>query len=120
MSGHFGHVIPTQYQNLDKISWFDLSCNINAISILQQNLDNINWSSLSWNCNAILLLEQNQDKINWKELSRNLNVRSICLVIIALFLYYHEVYNNVYNPYLISRYVYLIVSDYNHFIYSYG
>ena len=41
------------------------------IELLQKNQDKINWFWLSENPNAIHLLEQNQDKINWDELSSN-------------------------------------------------
>ena len=36
-------------QNLDKIDWYKLSENINAIHLLEQNLDKIDWILLSWN-----------------------------------------------------------------------
>ena len=57
----------------DKISWFGLSRNPNAIQLLEQNQDKIDWVGLSRNPNAIHLLEQNQNKIEWDELSRNPN-----------------------------------------------
>ncbi len=58
-------------QNLDKIDWDYLSGNPNAIYLLEQNPDKINWSVLSGNPNAIHLLEKNQDKIDYEFLSRN-------------------------------------------------
>ena len=36
-------------ENQDKIDWYYLSSNPNAISILEQNLDKINWIQLSEN-----------------------------------------------------------------------
>ena len=48
----------------DKINWYLLSRNLNAINLLEYNLDKINWDNLSENPNAIHLLEQNLDKIN--------------------------------------------------------
>ena len=42
-------------------------------NVIQENIDKLDWFSLSFNNNAIHLLEQNPDKINWKELSINKN-----------------------------------------------
>ena len=50
---------------LDKINWYMLSKNPNAINLLEQNMDKINWNSLSCNPNAIHLLEKNINKIDW-------------------------------------------------------
>ena len=61
---------------LDKIYWYYLSLNLNAIHLLEQNIDKIDWSDLSHNLNAIHLLEQNIDKIDWTALSENKN--AIC------------------------------------------
>lgn len=58
-------------KNPDKISWFDLSSNPNAIEIL--NMDKINWERLSLNPKAIHLLEKNKTKIDWEKLSLNPN-----------------------------------------------
>ena len=60
-------------QNLDKINWFNLSSNPNAIHLLEQNLDKIQWSKLSSNLNAVHILENNLDKVNWEQLSGNPN-----------------------------------------------
>ena len=60
-------------ENLDKINWEYLSLNKNAIHILEKNLDKINWENLSLNKNAIHLLERNLDKIDWDNLSKNKN-----------------------------------------------
>ena len=62
---------------MDKISWFDMSSNPNAISILEKNMDKINWLHLSLNPNAIHLLQQNMDKIDWSSLSANPNIFEI-------------------------------------------
>ena len=45
-----------QKQDLNKIDWFWMSNNPNAIHILENNLDKVWWSSLSINPNAIHLL----------------------------------------------------------------
>jgi hypothetical protein len=57
----------------DKINWWYLSLNPNAIRLLEKNIDKINWWNLSSNPNAIPLLEKNIDKINWVYLSLNPN-----------------------------------------------
>jgi len=63
--------------NPDKINWFWLSLNKNAIPILETNPDKIeiDWSYLSMNASegAICLLNANPDKINWDNLSENPN-----------------------------------------------
>lgn len=64
-----------EFINIDKIKWYWLSRNPNAIHILEKNLDKIDWNVLSANPNAIHLLENNLDKINWNMLSTN---PSIC------------------------------------------
>ena len=58
-------------QNLDKVSWYVLSENPNAIHILEENLDKVNWSQLSQNPNAVPLLEKHLDKVNWYFLAGN-------------------------------------------------
>ena len=58
---------------IDKLDFYYLSSNPNAISILEKNIDQINWYNLSRNPNAIHLLEQNMDKIEWECLSENPN-----------------------------------------------
>ena len=60
-------------KNPNKIIWFWLSSNPNAIALLEKNQDKINWTNLSLNPNAMHLLEKNQDKINWGLLSKNPN-----------------------------------------------
>ena len=57
----------------DKIDWYNLSANPNAIDILENNQYHINWMLLSKNPNAIHLLENNLDKVNWFILSENKN-----------------------------------------------
>jgi hypothetical protein len=42
-------------KNLDKIKWFYLSENINAIHILEKNLDKVDWNYLSENKNIFEL-----------------------------------------------------------------
>ena len=56
-------------KNQDKICWYGLSLNPNAIHLLEKNPNKIDWYFLSLNENAIELLEKNQDKIRWKSLS---------------------------------------------------
>ena len=58
-------------KDYDKINWSFLSKNKNAIELLEANLDKINWNYLSMNKNAIHLLKENQDKIDWHNLSLN-------------------------------------------------
>jgi hypothetical protein len=41
---------------VDKINWYELSINPNAIHLLEQNVDKIDWKRLSPNPNAIHLL----------------------------------------------------------------
>ena len=59
---------------MDKIDWYNLSKNPNAISLLKKNQHNIKWNNLSLNPNAIELLKENKDKINWMYLSGNPNI----------------------------------------------
>ena len=42
--------------------------------ILKNNIDKINWFWLSLNHNAIDLLKENQDKIDWNYIARNPNI----------------------------------------------
>ena len=67
------NAIPLLEANQDKISWQFLCRNQNAIHLLEANQDKIHWPALSMNPNAIHLLEANQDKIDWKCLSMNPN-----------------------------------------------
>jgi len=55
----------------DKIDWFWLSENPNAIHLLEKNMDKINWILFSKNPNAIHILSKNIDKIDWQLLSGN-------------------------------------------------
>ena len=64
-------------QNMNKINWSCISSNPNAINLLEQNMDKIDWDGLSYNPNAINLLEQNIDKIDWWHLSENPNIFEI-------------------------------------------
>ena len=49
---------------IEKINWYYLSRNPNAIQLLEKNQDKICWTALSVNPNAIELLEKNLDKIH--------------------------------------------------------
>jgi len=60
-------------ENPEKIDWYLLSRNSNAISILENNKEKIDWYSLSYNKNAIKLLLENPEKIHYDELSYNSN-----------------------------------------------
>jgi len=55
----------------EKIDWYNLSLNSNAIDLLKKNPDKIDWYSLSGNKNAIELFKENLNHILWSELSRN-------------------------------------------------
>jgi len=64
----------TDYLRLhfEKIDFWGLSWNYNAVDILEKNLHrDICWVGLSQNKNAIHLLEKNQHNINWTQLSTN-------------------------------------------------
>src|SRR6056300_1512819 len=70
----FAEILPSKYVLLDwidkdKLDWFWLSLNPNAIDLLKENQDKIDWINLSINPNAIDLLKENQDKIDWINLS---------------------------------------------------
>ena len=56
---------------MDKIDWYSLSENPNAIHLLERNFDKIVWGCLSKNPSAIHLLEKNLDQIDWYRLSFN-------------------------------------------------
>ena len=47
-----------------------------CLKLLEQNLDKIDWYMLSQNPNAIHLLEQNPKKVRWWRLSKNPNDNS--------------------------------------------
>ena len=57
----------------ERVIWYALSYNPNAIHILEQNLDKVDWDWLSENPNAIPILEKHLDKVNWYNLSENPN-----------------------------------------------
>lgn len=67
-------------QNPDKINWWWLSGNPNAIHLLEQNTDKIDWYMLSTNPNAIHILEQNH-KIYWDNISTNTNLLELLTTI---------------------------------------
>ena len=71
------NAIPTLENNMDKIFWKELSKNPNAISILEKNLDKMDWFFLSGNANAIRILEKNTDKIDWSNLCCNKGVNEL-------------------------------------------
>jgi hypothetical protein len=56
----------------DKLDYYFLSRNSNAIKILEKNLDKINWAYLSENPAAIHILEKNINKISWPGLFTNI------------------------------------------------
>jgi hypothetical protein len=64
-------------KNPDKIAWFFLSLNPNAIHLLEKNPNRIAWSSLPMNPNAIKLLKKFQDHIQWRLLSYNPSIFKI-------------------------------------------
>ena len=63
--------------DINKLNWERLSCNPNAIHLLEKNLDKVDWDYLSANSNAIHLLEKNLGKVNWCYLSNNPNAMHI-------------------------------------------
>ena len=63
--------------DINKLEWFYLSTNPNAIKLLQENQNKINWCLLSLNNNEIELLRENQDKICWNSISANKNAISL-------------------------------------------
>ena len=63
--------------NKEKIDWYSLSANPNAIFILENNINKIDWYNLSENPNALDILKNNQEKINWYMLSLNPNIFTI-------------------------------------------
>ena len=63
-----------KYQHLidtNKLNWYYLSGNENAIPILEQNINKISWSWLSRNSNAIKILEKYPHKIGWFDIAMN-------------------------------------------------
>ena len=57
--------------NQEKVDWYMLSSNVNAIHILEENKNDIYWYELSCNPNAIHVLEKYQKYIDWYMISRN-------------------------------------------------
>ena len=64
-------------KNIDKIDWYSLSSNSNAIHILEKYPNEIIWNELCRNTSAMNLLKNNQDKINWFILSTNPSIFEI-------------------------------------------
>lgn len=60
-------------KNEDKIVWYSLFINQNAINLIEKNKKTIIWNELSANPNAIQLLKNNYENINWSILSGNPN-----------------------------------------------
>ena len=60
-------------RNLDKVDWFWLSRNLQAIHILEQNLDKVHWKALVLNqsMEAMHLLKQHPDKVDWETIMMN-------------------------------------------------
>jgi hypothetical protein len=58
---------------IEKINWYDLTSNPNAICLIEKHLDKIVWSRLSLNPHprAIHMLEEHPENINWYYLSTN-------------------------------------------------
>ena len=44
--------------DINKIEWYALSVNKNALNILNENQDKINWNNLNFNENAMELLKK--------------------------------------------------------------
>jgi hypothetical protein len=59
---------------MDKIDWYLLSSNENAIHILEKNKEWIDWSALSSNANAIPLLKKYKELIDYNIIYYNPNV----------------------------------------------
>ena len=68
--------------NPEKIYWWGLSKNPNpeAIELLQKNIHEINWDMVSKNPNAIELLKKYPENISWHYLSKNPNQAAIELL----------------------------------------
>ena len=58
-------------QNQDKIDWYFLSRNENAIPLLEKNIERIDWDWVSCMPSAIELLKKHKDKVQWNWLSSN-------------------------------------------------
>jgi ribosomal protein L24E len=59
--------------DINKLNWYELSENPNAIHILEKHPDKIMWCYLSKNPKAIHILEKYPEKINWAYLSTNID-----------------------------------------------
>ena len=68
-------------KNIEFINWTALSGNSHpdAVRLLEQNIDRISWFWISENINAIPILERNLDKISDVKMSRNYNAVSTLL-----------------------------------------
>ena len=57
------------------VTWNYLSCNENAIVLLENNMEKVSWFPLSENINAIPFLEKHLDKIRLYDLCTNINAK---------------------------------------------
>jgi len=92
---------------LDKLGWWYVSSNPNAISLLEQNPKKIDWYWLSGNPNAIHLLEQNPNNIGWTTLSANPSIFEIDYQAMKeqCSLYKEELLRKALHPSRIERYL---------------
>jgi len=84
-------------KNLDKVDWYMLSENPNAIHIFEKNMDKVDWNWLSQSPNAIHLLEKNLNKVNWEFLSRNPNAIHLLETIVTLLYYIKQFFYTIPN-----------------------
>jgi hypothetical protein len=88
-------------QNMDKINWFWLSSNPNAIHLLEKNLDKLNWSELCKNPNAIHILENNLDKLSLYIIPYNTNPDILSIIIkVYNFMNTHDKMKLLEQPYI--------------------
>ena len=92
-----------QRKNQDKIDWYSLLVNTNAIDLLENNIDK--WSKdechiLSGNPNAIPLLEKHQDKIYWSWFSKNPSIFELDYDALKerCYIYKEELVKKVFHP----------------------
>ena len=71
------NAIPILKENLDRVDWYWLSANPNAMDILKGNLDRVDWYWLSANPNAMDIIKENLDRVDWMRLSSNPNAVEI-------------------------------------------
>ena len=61
----------------EKIDWYNLSLNSNAIDLLLKNRDKINWNNFSLNPNGVDILLENFDKIDLRKFAQNDNLPEV-------------------------------------------